>query len=68
LAQIAFQQFLRTEPYPGQIVTNFKNFLFEKFSVPSDMHSDPKQWSTFLMDSLLEVSPPPKQVHAPKAA
>jgi hypothetical protein len=30
------------------------------------MHSDPKQWTTFLMDTLIEVSPPPNQVHALK--
>ena len=50
LAKIAFQQFVRAEPYPGQIVANFKIFLFDKFSV-SDMHADPKRWSSFLQDS-----------------
>ena len=65
LAQPVFNHFLQINPIAGEIVDQFKKFLFQKFKVPEDIQRDVKAWVSYLMKVDFPIKPPPLCIHPP---
>ena len=63
LAIVAFNHQIQSKPHFNFIVTAFRNFLFDTYSVELSIQEDIEEWTTFIMSCKEGILDPSVDIH-----